>query len=141
MFHSPTRLFLVGQVAVLRITLPWLLVPLRHGILGAQIEGIVPGPRVRREKLIMMVCVELNYYDILKEIVEVDVMKSQPHLIDVPHQDDVFQENVDIHNGSAIDVIIEDVGPLIHESRSSEELDIIVETYFDEVQIDETKIE
>ncbi|KAI5649504.1 hypothetical protein M9H77_35509 [Catharanthus roseus] len=71
----------------------------------------------------------------------VNVMKSRPHLIDVPHQDDKFQENMDIHEGSTIDVMIEDVGPLVHESHLSEELDIAVETYFEEVKNDETEIE
>ncbi|KAI5683161.1 hypothetical protein M9H77_04389 [Catharanthus roseus] len=60
----------------------------------------------------------------------VSVTKSRTHLIDVPHHDDVSQENVDIHKGSTIDVTIKNVGPLVHESRSSEELDIVVETYF-----------
>ncbi|KAI5661346.1 hypothetical protein M9H77_20669 [Catharanthus roseus] len=62
----------------------------------------------------------------------VRVVKSQPRLIDVPHQDDAFQENMDIHDCSAIDVMIEEVGPLVHESRSSEELDITVEAYSEE---------
>ncbi|KAI5664458.1 hypothetical protein M9H77_23781 [Catharanthus roseus] len=57
-------------------------------------------------------------------------MKSRPRLIVDFHQDDVFQENVDIHEGSVIDVMIKDIELLGHESRSSEELDIIVETYF-----------
>ncbi|KAI5657930.1 hypothetical protein M9H77_26723 [Catharanthus roseus] len=69
------------------------------------------------------------------------VMKSRPRLIDVPHQDDVFQENVDIHEGSIIDVTNKDVGPLVHEFRSSKELDIAVEIYFEEVQNDEIEIE
>ncbi|KAI5666671.1 hypothetical protein M9H77_16524 [Catharanthus roseus] len=71
----------------------------------------------------------------------ISVMKSRPRLIDVSYQDDVFQEKVDIHEGLAVDVTIEEVGPLVHESHSSEELDIAVETYFEEVKIDETKIE
>ncbi|KAI5652782.1 hypothetical protein M9H77_29969 [Catharanthus roseus] len=55
--------------------------------------------------------------------------------------DDAFQENVDVDEGSIIDEMIEDVGPLIHESRSSEEFDIDVKTYFEKLQNDETKIE
>ncbi|KAI5671621.1 hypothetical protein M9H77_11985 [Catharanthus roseus] len=45
-------------------------------------------------------------------------------LIDVPVQDNAFQENVDIVEGSTIDAMIKDVGMLVHDSRSSEELDI-----------------
>ncbi|KAI5676390.1 hypothetical protein M9H77_07340 [Catharanthus roseus] len=52
----------------------------------------------------------------------VSMVKSRLRLID----------NVDIHDGSAIDVTIEDVGPFVHESRSSEELDIASEMYFEE---------
>ncbi|KAI5672081.1 hypothetical protein M9H77_12445 [Catharanthus roseus] len=68
-------------------------------------------------------------------------VKSRSRLIDVPQQDDTFQENVDICDGLTIDMTIEDVGPLIHKSRSLEELDITVEIYFEEVQNDETEIE
>ncbi|KAI5664399.1 hypothetical protein M9H77_23722 [Catharanthus roseus] len=75
------------------------------------------------------------------EIDWVSVIKSQPHLIDVSYQDDAFKENMDIPEGSTIDVMIEYVGPLIHESRSLEELDIAVETYFEKEQNDETEIE
>ncbi|KAI5649359.1 hypothetical protein M9H77_35364 [Catharanthus roseus] len=60
---------------------------------------------------------------------------------DVPHQDDVFQGNEGIHEGSAIDVTIKDVGPLVHECRSSKLLDIAVLIYFEEVQNEETEIE
>ncbi|KAI5652879.1 hypothetical protein M9H77_30066 [Catharanthus roseus] len=60
---------------------------------------------------------------------------------DVLNQHDAFQENVDIHEGSVINVMIEDVGPLIHKPRSLKELDITVQTYFEEVQNDETEIE
>ncbi|KAI5675835.1 hypothetical protein M9H77_06785 [Catharanthus roseus] len=48
---------------------------------------------------------------------------------------------MEIHEPSTIDVKIEDIGPLVHESRSSEEVDIDVETYFEELQNDKTKIE
>ncbi|KAI5663750.1 hypothetical protein M9H77_23073 [Catharanthus roseus] len=62
------------------------------------------------------------------------VMKSRTRLLDFPNQDDAFQENVDIHEDSAIDVMIEDVGPQVHYSRSLEELDIAIETYFEQVR-------
>ncbi|KAI5676669.1 hypothetical protein M9H77_07619 [Catharanthus roseus] len=65
----------------------------------------------------------------------VSMVKSGPCLIHVPHQDDAFQENVDIHNSSALYVMIEDVRLLVHESRLSEELDMAVETYFEEVKM------
>ncbi|KAI5664444.1 hypothetical protein M9H77_23767 [Catharanthus roseus] len=68
-------------------------------------------------------------------------MKSRPRLIDVPHQDDVFQENIDIHEGSTIDVTIEDVGPLTYEACSLKELRITIERYFEEIQNDEIEIE
>ncbi|KAI5652549.1 hypothetical protein M9H77_29736 [Catharanthus roseus] len=72
----------------------------------------------------------------------VSVMKSPPQLIDVLVQDDAFQENEDVKEGSSIDAMIEDVGPLVHESCSSEELDIVVETYLvhEEAENDETEI-
>ncbi|KAI5663950.1 hypothetical protein M9H77_23273 [Catharanthus roseus] len=43
--------------------------------------------------------------------------------MDVPVEDVAFQENVDIGKGSTIDALIEDVGPLVHDSRSSKEHD------------------
>ncbi|KAI5680842.1 hypothetical protein M9H77_02069 [Catharanthus roseus] len=52
------------------------------------------------------------------------VIKSQPRLIDISVQDDAFQENVDIDEASTLDVMIEDVGPLIYESHLWEEFDI-----------------
>ncbi|KAI5658374.1 hypothetical protein M9H77_27167 [Catharanthus roseus] len=45
-------------------------------------------------------------------------------VIDVPVQDNALQENVDIGKGATIDAMIEDIGTLVHESHSSEELDI-----------------
>ncbi|KAI5672886.1 hypothetical protein M9H77_13250 [Catharanthus roseus] len=69
------------------------------------------------------------------------VMKSQPRVIDVLIQDNTFQENVDIGEGATINAMIEDIGPLVHDSRSPEELDIDVETYFEELQNDETEIQ
>ncbi|KAI5656883.1 hypothetical protein M9H77_25676 [Catharanthus roseus] len=71
----------------------------------------------------------------------VSVMKSRPRLIDFSYRDDAFQENVDIHKDSAIDVMIEDIRPLLHESCLAEDLDIAIDTYFEEVQNDETEIE
>ncbi|KAI5656800.1 hypothetical protein M9H77_25593 [Catharanthus roseus] len=61
----------------------------------------------------------------------VSVMKYQPRVMD----------NVEIGEGPTIDALIEDVGPLVHYSRSLEELDIDVETYFEELQNDEIEIE
>ncbi|KAI5665008.1 hypothetical protein M9H77_24331 [Catharanthus roseus] len=52
---------------------------------------------------------------------------------------DAFQEKVDIGEGSTIDAMIEDVGMLVHDSHLSKELHIDVETYFEELQNDETK--
>ncbi|KAI5666278.1 hypothetical protein M9H77_16131 [Catharanthus roseus] len=69
------------------------------------------------------------------------VMKSQPRVIDFPVQDDSYQHNVDIGEGSTINAMIEDVETLVHDSCSSEELDIDIETYFEELQSNETENE
>ncbi|KAI5682756.1 hypothetical protein M9H77_03984 [Catharanthus roseus] len=68
-------------------------------------------------------------------------MKSRSRIIDVPIQVDAFQENVDVHEGSTIDMMIGDVGPLVHKSHLLEEFDIAIETYFEEVKNNETEIE
>ncbi|KAI5661838.1 hypothetical protein M9H77_21161 [Catharanthus roseus] len=47
-------------------------------------------------------------------------MKYQPRVMDVPIQDDAFQENVDICKGLSIDALIEDIILLVHDSHSSE---------------------
>ncbi|KAI5676084.1 hypothetical protein M9H77_07034 [Catharanthus roseus] len=48
---------------------------------------------------------------------------------------------MDIGEGSTVDAMIEGMGMLVHDSRSSKELDIDIERYFEELQNDETKIE
>ncbi|KAI5664730.1 hypothetical protein M9H77_24053 [Catharanthus roseus] len=50
-------------------------------------------------------------------------MKSRPRVIDAPSQDDALQENTNIDESSTIDAMIEDIGTLVHDSRSSEELE------------------
>lgn len=50
------------------------------------------------------------------------VMKSWLWVIDNRIQDDIFQENVDVDEALVIHMMIEDTGPLVHESRSSKRL-------------------
>ncbi|KAI5671396.1 hypothetical protein M9H77_11760 [Catharanthus roseus] len=61
---------------------------------------------------------------------QVSVMKTRPQLLDISVLDDALE--VDVHEGSAIDVMIKDVGPLVRKSRMSEELVIAVKIYFEE---------
>lgn len=52
------------------------------------------------------------------------VIKSRLCLLDVPLVDFPFQENVDIVKTSMIDIDIEDIGSLMHESGDYERVDI-----------------
>ncbi|KAI5672847.1 hypothetical protein M9H77_13211 [Catharanthus roseus] len=51
-------------------------------------------------------------------------MKSKPRILDVPLVEVPFQEDIDIAETSRIDVDVQDIGTLVHESDELESVDI-----------------